>query len=614
MANEPSNPEFEEQIDGQAVMPGFHEEPAESEETHPFIKRAVDLIYDNINIAQFNEIKNTPHKDFEPLIISLIGEIAANIEKDPAAPADDPASPNFDIEAFRQSLSDAGGIEAAELYFTEVALDLAEEAGEIELSPEARERLAEFSAMVKETAQAAVTNLFAFVNSEFYRELQASVNAVTSFISEHKAEFDALSEVAKDIRGLIPFLQMELDEAQNDPLIKGKTTRDIFRHGITATGEITDSPFKELIERAKKRREEYESAAATVAETEQVIEELQTIQGITPRSHVMPNNALMNDLTGKEAINAGEYDMIVRNASKRQKEITAYTMITFDPGETDITITDAKLSEYERQVSDAIVSLWIEAKAQQLQPIFTADMIFRAMPGGGDKASPQQRGAITKTIEKFRRLKIYVDATEEAKRRGFDLKGGKYVFDEYYLQVRRHTFQIKNGGAVVQGFEILSQPIIYTYCKLTNQLLTTPAENILIREVKNGVITPVPLMMNANRQALTGYMLRRILVMKRSREDAQDKKRSYDAKRKKAAKTGEILPEKPLEDFIKQKPVILFAEMFSATGTETASRSQTQDNRNFCFSVLDFWKAKGLIKGYSIRKTGRAITALEIEL
>ena len=121
-------------------------------------------------------------------------------------------------------------------------------------------------------------------------------------------------------------------------------------------------------------------------------------------------------------------------------------------------------------------------------------------------------------------------------------------------------------------------------------------------------------MMNADRQALTGYMLRRILVMKRSRADAQEKKRSYDAKRKKAARSGEELPEKTLEDFIEQKPVILFATMFAETGTATDNRQQTQYNRDFCFSVLDFWKAKGLIKGYSIRRTGRAITAQEIEL
>ena len=102
--------------------------------------------------------------------------------------------------------------------------------------------------------------------------------------------------------------------------------------------------------------------------------------------------------------------------------------------------------------------------------------------------------------------------------------------------------------------------------------------------------------------------------MKRSRTDAQDKKRIYDAKRKKAAKTGEILPEKPLEDFIEQKPVILFSTMFAETGTETDNRPQTKRNRDFCFSVLDYWKATGLIKGYKKRTTGRAITALEIEL
>lgn len=420
----------------------------------------------------------------------------------------------------------------------------------------------------------------------------AKEQAVFYFFARHEEldprESDPLTE--EHIKELIGIF-WRLDAFYTEKVKPGETVN---------TGEI----FKAFIE-----EENPEPDAAQL-----LLSQLPLLQGLNPESHTMPNNPLMNVLQQKKTINEGAFDLIVSGENGRRKEITAYTMITLDPGETDITITDAKLSEYERQVSDAIVSLWIEANNKKLPPVVTADMIFRAMPGGGDKASPQQRGAITKAIEKFRRLRIYVDATEEMQRRGYDLKGGKYVFDENYLQVRRHTFRVKNGGAVVQGYEILSQPIVYTYCKLTKQLLTTPADNILIREVKDGFISPVPIMMNANRQALTGYMLRRILVMKRSREAAREKKRSYDAKRKKAEKSGEYLPEKPLEDFIEQKPVILFATMFADTGTETASRSQTQDNRDFCFSVLDYWKATGLIKGYSIRKTGRAITALEIDL
>ena len=391
---------------------------------------------------------------------------------------------------------------------------------------------------------------------------------------------------------------MELEAAKTNPEFANVTLADIFLQGIDADGNPTDSKFKGLIERAKQRRAEAEAAR-------------ETIRSIMPKSHVMPNNALMNDLTAKGAINAGSYDMVVRNAKKGHKEITAYTTITL--GGTKI--EGGNLTEYERQVSDAVISIWIEAEERQIRPIFTADMVYRAMPGGGDKASPQQREAIKNIIyNKFRELNIYVDATEEAMQRGLDLKGCKYIFDEKYLQIRRHIFVDKKGDIAIEAFELVSQPVELTYCRLTNQLLSIPSEYLTIREVVNGDILPAALAMTADRQALTGYMLRRILVMKRSREDAKDKKRKYDTKRRKAAQNGDMLPEKPLEDFIVQKPVILFATMFAETGTETENRLQTKRNRDFCFSVLDYWKATGLIKGYNKRNTGRAITALEIAL
>ena len=96
----------------------------------------------------------------------------------------------------------------------------------------------------------------------------------------------------------------------------------------------------------------------------------------------MPNNALMNAMQQTGAINAGELALLVIPAKGRQKEITAYTIIDYEPGETGITITDPKLTEYERNVSNAIVSLWVEAEKLEVEPVFTTDTIYRAMRRG----------------------------------------------------------------------------------------------------------------------------------------------------------------------------------------------------------------------------------------
>ena len=377
---------------------------------------------------------------------------------------------------------------------------------------------------------------------------------------------------------LTPTERTQLTDAQQEELRGIYTRLDAFYMERTGGGSYDPEGAAILfafVERENPTPETAESIAA----------KLPLVQGIRPTAHTMPNNALMNVMQQKPAINAGAFDMVVANAKGRRKEITAYTMIEFDPGETSIKITDAHLSEYERQVSDAVISLWIEAVKEKLPPIFTPDMIFRAMPGGSDSASPQQKGAITKTIEKFRRLHITVDATEEMRKRGVIGSNATFKLDNFYLSATHAEYKVKNGGQTVNAYKIDTEPIILTYCTMTKQLLTVPAKHLAIEKVKKGRASGELVTMTADRQAMTGYMLRRIAVMKHDRKNKVQT----------------------------QSNVILFDTLFTETGTKTDNRKQTMINRNFCFDVLDYWKVSGFIKGYSKQEKARSITGIVIE-
>lgn len=330
---------------------------------------------------------------------------------------------------------------------------------------------------------------------------------------------------------------------------------------------------------------------APVSETAaSIAEKLPLVQGIHPGTHTIPNNALMNALQQKPAINAGAFDLVVSNKRRGRKEITAYTMISFDPGDTDITITDAHLSEYERQVSDAIVSLWLEADKRGMPPVFTTDMIFRAMPGGGDKLSPRQREKITETIEKFRRLHITVDATEEMRKRRVISQDAIYKIDNFYLSATHAKYRVKRGGQIVDAYRIDAEPIILTYCEMTRQYLTVPAKYLAIRKVKDGGVSDELVRMTPDRQCMVGYMARRIRVMERDRNNGK----------------------------VRQSNVILFRTLFKEVGIEAKSRKQIRRNLDFCFNTLEFWKAVGFIKGYSRQQEeGRRnspVTGVAIEL
>lgn len=320
-----------------------------------------------------------------------------------------------------------------------------------------------------------------------------------------------------------------------------------------------------------------EANATSLQEQQEVITVLQTIM---PKYHIMPNNSLANYLSKYDAINAGAFDLPVINKKGKRKEITAYTIASI--AGTELTV---KLTEYERQVSDAIISIWVEAQKQGLPPEFTIDMVFRAMPGSGDKASPQQAGAITKTIEKLRQLKIYVDVTEEMRKKGLITDKETLIFDDMYLSAARVTRKIKNGGQTVRAYHIHTEPIILSYSKMTKQLITVPAAWLEVKKVKNGKPTNEALPMTQERQSITGYIMRRIALIK------------YDRKKSKAAT---------------QSNIIIFKTLFEDIGIENPDKFKSADIRNFCFSLLDFYKSKGIILDYKKQTEGRSITGIKI--
>ena len=438
--------------------------------------------------------------------------------------------------------------------------------------------------------RAGLRNLREFLRSPEFKQLAASFADFSEWIKGTNpqrtlADFLFLGSVIDYYRPIIPFFLEEIERLKQEPGRENLSLRDFMRN-VDEGGNAIVSLFEIAAKTAAERAAAAAGTEAEAAAIEKGIEQLPMLQALTAASHVMPNNPLMNALQQKPAINAGAFDLVVSNASGRRKEITAYAMITYDPGETGVTMTAPHLTEYERQVSDAVISLWLEAEKNNLPPVFSPDMIFRAMPGGSDKPSAQQKGAIARAIEKFRGLLIFVDATDEMKKRGVIGATGKYVFDEKYLNVRRHTYRIKNGGMIVQGYELLGQPVILTYSKLTNQLLTVPAKYIAVEKVKRGKPSGELVTMTADRQAMTGYLLRRIAVMK------HDKKNKHPH----------------------QSTIILFDTLFTETGTATSDRKQTMLNRNFCFEVLDYWKATGYIKDYKTQQKGRSISGIEILL
>ena len=143
---------------------------------------------------------------------------------------------------------------------------------------------------------------------------------------------------------------------------------------------------------------------------------------------------------------------------------------------------------------------------------------------------------------------------------------------------------------------------------MTGQLLTVQAKYLEIRKIKGGKVSPELIPATAGRQAMAGYMLRRIAVMRHDEEAARDALRQHEKRRKKE----KDLEEKPLAAFRKQSRVILFETVFAEAGTATADRKQAGLNRTYCYEVLEYWQATGLIKGYAEQRKGKKITGVSV--
>lgn len=328
---------------------------------------------------------------------------------------------------------------------------------------------------------------------------------------------------------------------------------------------------------------------------------------INPDQHIMINTPIYNELMGaqgKKPINAGGHDVTIIPAQKRQPEITTYFITTLDTEK-----GTSSLSAEEREISDAIISIFEQARKEGRPATFTADSLYNAMPGSGERASPQQKKTITGAVDKFRHLEHRIDATDEMQRRGLIGDNDTYVIEDFYLKARKHIYKADNGQNVT-GWEITEEPIFLTNAKQTKQIITVPARYLTITKVKQNKASSEPIMMNAARQAITGYMLRRIAIMKHDLDEAITKYRNYNRRRKK----DNTQPEYPLSHFRTQSDTILFKTLFEETRTTTTDRKQEMRNRNFCFDVLDYWTAAGYIKGYTKQTKGRSITGVHIDL
>lgn len=460
-----------------------------------------------------------------------------------------------------------------------------------------------FMANLYDTMKKALKTWQAFMMSEEVQQLRQTFTDFNEWLKgtapqRSIADVIFFADMAENLKPLVPYFMLEVEELQQTPGMEGITFADFMR-SIDADGNPIESYFEKALKRAQERKETAEAAA-------EVLKALPRLQSIAPKKHTIPNNALANSLQ-HGVIGSGENartgDLTVGHKGKQ--EITTLVSVNYTP-ETGVTIKSTNYTEFDRQVQNAVVSLWLYGDESH---IITPAMVARAMTGKNDSSTPSAQflGAITKSIEKQRRIDAEIDATEEItsylKSKGKPVPAGTtFHWRDFLLSVR--MLDVKNGKQKVTAYFIKDAPVLLQYAELTGQLLTVKASLLDVKEIDKltGKASTVSIPNTDSRIAIKGYLLRRVEVIKHDRKAAAEALRKYNDRRKHNAE----LPAKQLEDFTKQKPVILFESVFAETGISTTDRKQTMKYREYAFAVMDYWKAEGYIDGYhQQKKTGK---------
>ena len=315
-----------------------------------------------------------------------------------------------------------------------------------------------------------------------------------------------------------------------------------------------------------------------------------------PKKHISANNKLMTALTNNSIINGGEVNLSVMP----NDGITTYVMAVYEP---DKEMDSFNLSPFERTVMDAVCSIYLQAIRDGIDsPVMTPASIYKAMPGGGPKATAAKQKEIAEAYTKMRHIFVKLDATSELLKRKKIKQGETYTKETNMLLAEEHIYMRQNGTTSI-GWQLFQKPVILDYAEMTGQLVNVPAKVMQIEGVKaTGEPDGLILSMNENRRELLAYLVRRVAVIKHAQEDAL-----REASWKKNQKAG-----KSWQELMKKSPLILFESSFTAAGLETTRKSTIKECKDFCRNVMAYWVAIGYIHGYEEVKEGRTAKGLKI--
>ena len=366
---------------------------------------------------------------------------------------------------------------------------------------------------------------------------------------------EAYLNLFSDLSVLLPYIPDVLEAYKKITGLEEITFLQFMDPVDPVTGEPAESLFNKCLRQA-------EGTKTT---------SLQTLKSIKPENYIIPNS-IVNNMMVKGLVNAGPQ---ILDPSRNHKEsYHVYAAITLDPNQYAV---DGTFTKYDRRVSNGYCSL-MEAGNKA----FTSEMVYRAMNGlsNSEKVTPQQAAAVTRSINKQRKIDISIDATEEFKKRKIIDPNSeeKVILTDYCLNAKIITVMV--GGKKKSAYMPTGKPILYDYSEKLNQIISVDSNLLAIKDETGGRISNTD-----NFAAIREYLLQRIEQMK------SEKRRGK-----------------------KVNNVIKIDTFYEETETNTSASKYKTRSREQAKQCLDYWKRCEYIKDYEFTKKGKTIYSVKITL
>lgn len=312
---------------------------------------------------------------------------------------------------------------------------------------------------------------------------------------------------------------------------------------------------------------------------------------------------LMNDKTSAELLQDGEIFQQpwdgqtvlrwgVNQSPEGQGEVPVFIALAYEGTEDKIT---KHLTGYDKSVYEAVSTRYNEwRRTGQQRPLYiTPQEVWRTINGklssdGKAKPSSAQVRKICASLDKMRFTHFYMDISEEIKAHYITvdderITGGK--IDCYLLNCNKVEFVTEKGN-IVTGYRISEEPILYTYNAIKKRLLKVPYEMLDTSAYTSD---------SENVVEFRSYLLQQIQLMKNAEEENKNGKGKY------FKRSHTILLKTIYEKTGIQTPEERAAASASTGNAQkTYLRKTRKADRDKIEGILDAWKAKGWIKGYTV--------------